>query len=179
MSPTALVAHLISRQSAATLCLSVLGPQPVSTVEGFPTQGGRACLGAGLAVPHPASSRRWPSVRDPCGEPSLGLADPPLARRSPGCGASPVLALAPPRGDVAREAGTAAVAPDQGERSGNGSRRACVREVLVLAPPLGRPSLCLWVPAAREPDFSVIFRQPTRLQASLLSLSLCRCSSRS
>ena len=121
MSPTALVAHLISRQSAATLCLSVLGPQPVSTVEGFPTQGGRACLGAGLAVPNPASSRRWPSVRDPCGEPSLGLADPPLARRSPGCGASPVLALAPPRGDVAREAGTAAVAPDQGERSGNGS----------------------------------------------------------
>ena len=120
-----------------------------------PTQGGGVCLGAGQAVPNPASSRRWPSVRDPSRGASASVWPTlRLARRSPGCGASRVRASAPPRWDVAR-GGCPAVARCVLGPGSSRSVRSCGSN-------LGRPSLCLSVAAAREPDFSLIFRQPTR-----------------
>ena len=86
-----------------TSCAMLLVRVRVRVCDRVPTQGSRVCLGAGQAVPNPASSRRWPSVRDPSRGASASVWPTlRLARRSPGCGASHALALAPPRWDVAR-----------------------------------------------------------------------------
>ena len=145
----------IGGKLSPTSCAMLLVRVRVRVCDRVPTQGSRVCLGAGQAVPNPASSRRWPSVRDPSRGASASVWPTlRLARRSPGCGASHVRALAPPRWDVAR-GGCPAVARCVLGPGSSRSVRSCGSN-------LGRPSLCLSVAAAREPDFSLIFRQPTR-----------------
>ena len=145
----------IDGKLSPTSCAMLLVRVRVRVCDRVPTQGSRVCLGAGQAVPNPASSRRWPSVRDPSRGASASVWPTlRLARRSPGCGASHVRALAPPRWDVAR-GGCPAVARCALGPGSSRSVRSCGSN-------LGRPSLCLSVAAAREPDFSLIFRQPTR-----------------
>ena len=145
----------IGGKLSPTSCAMLLVRVRVRVCDRVPTQGSRVCLGAGQAVPNPASSRRWPSVRDPSRGASASVWPTlRLARRSPGCGASHARALAPPRWDVAR-GGRPAVARCVLGPGSSRSVRSCGSN-------LGRPSLCLSVAAAREPDFSLIFRQPTR-----------------
>ena len=74
----------IGGKLSPTSCAMLLVRVRVRVCDRVPTQGSRVCLGAGQAVPNPASSRRWPFREGPeSWSLGLGLADPPFGTTEP------------------------------------------------------------------------------------------------